>query len=439
MEFSQTPLAAASIAQVHLAISNSGKKMVVKVQRPGIEKSISQDLAVLKEFASFIDHHTKYGKLYDFSKMVQEFENNLNDELDFRTEGENAEIFKENFLHDKGVRVPQISWIHTTKRVLSMEYIDGIKINDFNEMEKAGIDRKIIARNLVESMFQQILRDGFFHGDPHPGNIMVLPNNEIVFLDLGMLGRLNNERKSQFLKMLLGITLKNSRLIIQAMIGLDVMANQINLKRLEKEIDLLRNKYLTIPLSEIKIGEVFNEVFALAFSHKIKIPSEFTMLAKSLVTLEGLVEELDPDVNIMEIAEPIANKLIFTTFSPQKTGQEIVGGILDYASLIKELPSFLINYIRALENDEFAVQVHIKDINRIEKRIDRVAIRNSLGLILVSLSIFSSGILIWLGKDEALFADLYDWLIISLKSSLVLGGLIIIGLIISAFFYKKPK
>lgn len=161
-KFDKESLAAASIAQVHLAQLLSGKRVVVKVQRPNIEEKIDLDIKILKDIAYFIDNHTKYGKLYDFNKMVKEFEISIKNELDFRIEGENAETFKNNFSKDKNVSVPNISWIHTTQRVLTMEYIEGIKLNDFDKFDKAGIDRKEIAYNLATSIFNQILRDGFF-------------------------------------------------------------------------------------------------------------------------------------------------------------------------------------------------------------------------------------------------------------------------------------
>lgn len=432
-EFSETPLAAASIAQVHLARLNSGRKVVVKVQRPGIERNIYLDLKVLKDLADFIDNHTKYGKLYDFTKMVQEFENTLKNELDFRVEGENAETFKENFSKDKGVNVPDISWIHTTRRILTMEYIEGIRLNDYAALNNAGLDRKIIARNLAVSIFNQILRDGFFHGDPHPGNIMVLPGNAIVFLDFGMVGKLNEERKAQFLKMLMGVAFKNSRLIIQAIIGLDAMAHHINIKKLEKEIDILRDKYLSVPLNEIKVGEVFNEIFNLAFSYNIVIPGEFTMLAKSLVTLEGLVEKLDPELNVLEISDPIARKLMFKTFSPEKIGKEFFGGVLDYGSLLREFPSFLLNFLRKMEDDEFTMQFQMKGIERVEKRIERIFNRISFSIVLLAVSIIIAGIVVGSGMSAHTGTEVYIINITVLRVGLVIAGIIIVGLVLSMF------
>lgn len=432
-EFNETPLAAASIAQVHLARLYSGKKVVVKVQRPGIERNIDLDLKILEDLAHFIDSHTKYGRLYDFPKMVQEFKDKLKNELDFRIEGENAETFKENFSKDEGVKVPDIIWTHTTRRVLTMEHIDGIRLNNFTALDNAGLNRKIIAKNLAKSIFNQILRDGFFHGDPHPGNIMILPDNTIVFLDLGMVGKLNEERKIQFLKILMGVVFKNSRLITQAIIGLDVMAHRINIKKLEREIDILRDKYLSIPLNEIKVGEVFNEIFNLAFSYNIKIPGEFTMLAKSLVTLEGLVEKLDPELSVLEVAEPIARKLMYKTFSPEKLGKELLGGVMDYGNLIMEFPSFMLNFLRKMEDDEFTMQFKLKDIERVEKRMDRIFNRISFSIVLLAVSIIIAGIIVGSGMSAHTGSEIYVLNITVLKIGLVIAGIMIVGLVLSVF------
>ncbi|SFE39642.1 2-octaprenylphenol hydroxylase [Thermoanaerobacter thermohydrosulfuricus] len=361
-EFEPTPLAAASIAQVHKALLWSGKTVVVKVQRPGIEKIIAQDMRILEDIAKFVDNHTKYGKIYNFTKMVEDFKKRLEEELDFRIEGENAEKFKKNFLKDKKVKIPSIIWTHTTRRVLTMEYIGGIPLNDFNAIDEAGLDRGAIARNLAKSVLNQILRDGFFHGDPHPGNIMVLEDGTIAFLDFGMVGSLSPERKRQFSKMLLGIVYKNSRMIIESIIDLNAVTLNVNMKKLEKDINNLRDRYVEIPLEKLKVGEVLNGIFDLVFSYNIVIPNEFNMLAKSLITLEGIVEKLDPKISVLEVAKPIAKQLIPKMFSTQHMKEEIINATMDYSRLIKELPSFLLNFLRKTEEENYAIELKIRDL-----------------------------------------------------------------------------
>ena len=436
-EFKEEPIAAASIGQVHRAILLSGKDVVVKVQRPNIEKNIELDLGLLKDLAKFVDNRTRLGKLYSFSKMAEEFETTLTNELNFRLEGENAETFKVNFMDDDNVIVPNISWIHTTNRVLTMEEIKGISLKNFEALEQAGFDKTVIARNLATSILYQILRDGFFHGDPHPGNIMVLENNTIAFLDLGMIGQLNPHRKNQFLKMLMGITLKDSKLIVQAIVELDAMSERINIKKLEKDIDRLRDQVLSVPLSQIKIGEVFNEVFDLAFSYNIMIPGEFTMLAKSLITLEGLVEKLDPDLNVLEIAEPIAGKLIFTLISPEKIGKEILGGVMDFGNLIRKFPTVLLSFFDKLEHDDFIMQFKLKDADRYVQKLDRAFSRISISIVLLSLSIVIAGIIVGLGLADIEGTEIITVIITTLRGSLVLAGILIVALIISIFRSKR--
>ncbi|MBS3972516.1 MAG: 2-polyprenylphenol 6-hydroxylase [Erysipelotrichia bacterium] len=436
-EFKEEPIAAASIGQVHRAILLSGKDVVVKVQRPNIEKNIELDLGLLKDLAKFVDNRTRLGKLYSFSKMAEEFETTLTNELNFRLEGENAETFKVNFMDDDNVIVPNISWIHTTNRVLTMEEIKGISLKNFEALEQAGFDKTVIARNLATSILYQILRDGFFHGDPHPGNIMVLENNTIAFLDLGMIGQLNPHMKNQFLKMLMGITLKDSKLIVQAIVELDAMSERINMKKLEKDIDRLRDQVLSVPLSQIKIGEVFNEVFDLAFSYNIMIPGEFTMLAKSLITLEGLVEKLDPDLNVLEIAEPIAGKLVFTLISPEKIGKEILGGVMDFGNLIRKFPTVLLSFFDKLEHDDFIMQFKLKDADRYVQKLDRAFSRISISIVLLSLSIVIAGIIVGLGLADIEGTEIITVIITTLRGSLVLAGILIVALIISIFRSKR--
>ncbi|WP_029688581.1 2-polyprenylphenol 6-hydroxylase [Thermoanaerobacter sp. A7A] len=432
-EFEPTPLAAASIAQVHKALLWSGKTVVVKVQRPGIEKIIAQDMRILEDISKFVDNHTKYGKIYNFTKMVEDFKKRLGEELDFRIEGENAEKFKKNFLKDKKVKIPSIIWTHTTRRVLTMEYIDGIPLNDFNAIEEAGLDRGAIARNLAKSVLNQILRDGFFHGDPHPGNIMVLEDGTIAFLDFGMVGSLSPERKRQFSKMLLGIVYKNSRMIIESVIDLNAMTLNVNMKKLEKDINNLRDRYVEIPLEKLKVGEVLNGIFDLVFSYNIVIPNEFNMLAKSLITLEGIVEKLDPKISVLEVAKPIAKQLIPKMFSTQHMKEEIINATMDYSRLIKELPSFLLNFLRKTEEENYAIELKIRDLENLEKRVDKVFNRLSTSIILLALSIVIAGILIGSGMSANAGAEMYKLNGIILKIGLAIAFVIVLGLAISIF------
>lgn len=433
IDFNEKPLAAASIGQVHLAKLKDGKQVVVKIQRPRIEIKIEEDMKILKDLAWFIDTHTRYGKLYEFSTMVKEFENILRDELDFRVEGENTETFKENLSKDRQIVIPTVYWDYSTRCILTLEYMEGISLSKFEVLEKENIDCKLIARTISKSIFEQILRDGIYHGDPHPGNIMVFPDNKIVFLDFGMVGKLKGERRKQFLKILLGVAFRNSKLIVEAITGLNVMTKRSDIKKLQYEIDNLRDEYIELPLNEIKLAEIFNKIFNLAFKYNIKIPNEFTMLVKTLGTMEGVVERLDPELNILEVAEPIAKKLMFDIFSPQTIKKDIKEGILDYGNLMKDFPDFMLNFLKKIEDEDYTLDFELKSTNKILKRFDKITNKVSFSIALLSLSIIIAGLIIGFGMAASVGTEAYLFNLWILKLGLIAAVFMYLWLIFSIF------
>lgn len=438
-EFDEKPVAAASISQVHRARLVSGKSVAVKVQRPGIEKSIYQDLSILKDLAGFVDHHTQYGNYYDFSGMVQEFENTIRNELDFTREGENIEAFKRNFAKDEGIEVPGVKWIYTTKRILTMEYIEGIRVDDFSALELAGIDRTALARKLAVSICNQILRDGFFHADPHPGNIKVLPDGTIVFLDLGMVGYLNESRKKMISDFFIGVASRDSRLVVKSITDMDTMPNRSNIKKFEKDVDKIIDKYLTMPWNEIKIDGLLNETFNIAFINRIKIPREFALLTKALGTLQGLLEKLAPDLNTLVVAKPIAKKLMLQSFSMDKIGKDIKKSLWSYKELLTEIPSALLNILDKMEGEDFAVRMEIKGIDRIQRRLERAFDRVSFSMVLLAVSIIIAGIIIGSSLSARAGSEIYFLNVTVLKASLVIAVIIILWLVFSMFRSGRLK
>jgi len=432
-EFEEKPLASASVSQVHYARLNSGKPVAVKVQRPGIEKNIHLDLDILKDIAHFIDNHTKYGKMYDFSNMVLEFENTLKNELDFTKEAENAEKFQQNFRRDEGITVPQIKWIYTTRRILTMEYIEGLSVNDHKALEQAGIDRKKLAKKLFASVCNQILRDGFFHADPHPGNIKVMPDGTIVFLDFGMVGSFNETQKRTISNFFIGIVAKDSKMVVWSILDLNSMSKRNNLKKFEKDVDKIIEKYLTLPWNEIKIGDLFYEIFNIAYLNHFKFPHEFTLLAKALATSQGLAEKLAPDLNALVVAKPIAKKLLYQSFSPRNLSKDMIKSIFNYKSLWNEFPSAMLNFLGKMEDGNFVIQFEIKDIGNIQKRVDRTFNRISFSVVLLAVSIIIAGIIIGSGLSASTGSEMALLNITVLKIGLAIAAVILVGLVISMF------
>ena len=430
-EFDEKPLAAASISQVHRAKLFSGKQVAVKVQRPGIEKIIDLDLDILKSMAHFIDHHTKYGNFYDFSGMMADFEKTIKAELDFTKEGENADTFMRNFSRDEGVTVPRVKWIYTTKHILTMEYFDAIKISDLEGLDQAGIDRRKIAERLATSICNQILRDGFFHADPHPGNIQVLPDGTIIFLDMGMVGRLDEARKEMVSKFFLGVAFKDSDMVVRSILDMNVVIDRKNINNFERDIDTIIEKYLTMPMNEIKIDDLLRETFHTAYLNHIKIPHEFSLLAKTLGTLQGLLEKMDPELNALIVAEPIAKRLFYQSFSAKKIKSQIGKSLWNYHKFLSELPAAMRNILRKAKNEDFSVQFEMKDMNTFQRRLERISNRISFSVILLAVSIIIAGVLISSGLSADTSGEMYLFNVTVLKIGLAFAILILLGLIIS--------
>lgn len=432
-EFNKEPLGVASIGQVHLAKLKDGHEVVVKVQRPRIEKKIEEDMNILKDLAWFIDTRTKYGKLYEFRTMVKEFQSTLRAELDYRIEGENTEIFKENLSRNKQIVVPSVFWDYTTRGILTLEYMKGISLSKIEEVDGEYIDRETIAKTISKSIFEQILKDGFYHGDPHPGNIKILPDNRVVLLDFGMVGKLKEDRKKQFLKILLGVAFRNSRLIVEAFMGLNVINKRSDMKKLQREIDNLIDEYVELPLNEIKLAEIFNEIFDLALKYKIKMPKEFTMLVKTLATVEGVVERLSPELNMLEIAQPIARKLMLNVFSPRTIKKDITDAIFDYGDIIKDIPDFILNFLRKMEDDDYVWSFRLRGASEILKRFDKITNKISFSIALLSLSIIMAGLIIGFGMAARVGSQAYIFNLSILKLGLIAAVLMYLWLIFSIF------
>lgn len=432
-EFAQEPIASASISQVHRAVLNHGGKVAVKVQRPGIEKVISHDLSILHDLAYFVDNHTKFGKIYNFISMVDDFERTLKNELDFTKEGENADTFRENFAKDKGIKVPEVNWNYTSRRVLTMEFVEGIGIDDHKALEKAGIDKSEIAKRIAESICNQILRDGFFHADPHPGNIKILWDGTVMFLDLGMVGRVSEARRRTISKFFVGVSNKDTRMVARAVMELDAMFEKKNIKKFEQDVDLMIDKYLTMPWSRINVGELLYEVFNIAFLNGIRLPREFTLLAKSLATIQSLLEQLAPELNTIVVAKPIAKRLVFQAYSIKNISSALSRNASAYKDLISELPFYIQNLLEKAEDGELTVQLKIKDIDKIQKRFDSALNRISFSVILLAVSIVITGIIIGSSQNASEGSEMYLLNVTALKIGLVAAFSIVLVVIISMF------
>ena len=302
--FDADPIAAASLAQVHNAVTKRGDPVVVKVQRPNILPKIETDLQVLRQLAGLAQNHSRMGQLYDLVGVADEFSRIIHEELDFTLEGKNADTFRRNFGDEPTVHFPRICWDLTTRHVLTMEVVSGIKINDFAGLDAAGVNRQVAAANFAGSILQMILVHGFFHGDPHPGNVLVADHETIVYMDFGMVGRFDEEMRKRVVNLVMGLVRREAENIAQGLMDVGSVHPDCDKEQLSAELKVLLEGYLDMSLNEIPVGEALNEIMDLAFRHHVELPASLTLLAKTLATMESVAKQLDPTLKIIQWDSP---------------------------------------------------------------------------------------------------------------------------------------
>ncbi len=423
-------MAAASIGQVHRAQLRTGELVAVKVQRPQIKAMIETDLEILLNLATMAENRIDRAERLQLGEVVEEFSKSLRNELDYLVEARNAERIAKQFKDEPSIHIPKIYWDYTTRTVLTMEYVQGIKLNQFEEIEKKGYDRKGIAEQLVKAFFHQVLIEGFFHADPHPGNFFLLKKGVISIIDFGMVGKLNKEMKQNFASLVIALMRRSTEGIVKVVLQIGIVPDEVNLQRLANDVDELREKYMDLPMSRISLGESINDLFKVAFSHRIRIPSDLTLLAKCLLTLEGIVEKLDPKLSIMDMAEPFGTRLFKERYRPSAIVEKIWYNILDFNDFLVDLPKQLRDLMRDLKRGRIRFEVSIPELNFFVKKLDRAANQISFSIVFLSFSIVMAALIIAsaLGSEPILLGY-----VSVIKIGLAIAGLMLLWLLVSIF------
>ena len=385
VDFESAPMASASLGQVHLARLRDGRAVAVKVQRPNIREQMVEDLDALADIAEFLDNHTEFGRRYEFTRMLDELRKSLMRELDYRQEGQNLAAFREQLRDFPHLIVPAPIADYSTSRVLTMEYVPGTKITKMSPLSRMEFDGEILAEELFRAYLKQILVDGFFHADPHPGNVFITPDYRIALLDLGMVGRIMPRLQEDLLQLLIAISEGDGEDASQIAIKIGQPRREFDQTEFTRRISEIVAQQKTATVEEMQVGRLVLEVTRCAAESQIRVPPELTMLGKTLLNLDqvgrALAPQFDPNASIRRNTAEILRQRVVKTLSPGN----LFSGVLEVRDLLQRLPARLNRFFDALANNEFKVSVDAIDERTLIVGFQKIANRITVGLIIAAL------------------------------------------------------
>ncbi|MGI8437244.1 MAG: ABC1 kinase family protein [Chthoniobacterales bacterium] len=384
-EFESTPMAAASLGQVHCARLRNGRQVAVKVQRPGIRDRMIEDLDALEEIAEFLDHHTEFGKRYEFGKMLEQFRKSLLLELDYRQEANNLVTIRQQLESFERIIVPEPVADYSTGKVLTMDYIHGTKVTKLSPLARMDFDGEALAEEVFRAYLEQILVNGFFHADPHPGNVFLTDDYRIALLDLGMVGRIMPGFQEMLLQLLLAIAEGRGTEAADIAIKIGDKKDDFDEKQFRQRIGEIVAKQQGATVDQMQVGRLVLEVTQVSAENNIRVPSELTMLGKTLLNLDqvgrALAPEFDPNASIRRNAAEILQQRLMKSLSPGN----LFSGVLELKDLLQRLPARINKILDAVANNEMKISVDAIDEKTLIVGFQKVANRITVGLIIAAL------------------------------------------------------
>ena len=378
------PMASASIAQVHRARLASGEDVVVKVQRPFIEKQIKSDTDLLTYLARFLEGVVEETGIYTPTGIVAEFRGAMLLELDFENEARNIDDFAKNHQGRPTVVVPKLYRELSCRTVITLEELKGQKLKDvLDDWQLPG--RKQLARHILDASFNQLFKDGLFHGDPHPGNLIVLEGNRLGLIDFGLVGRLTKGMQESIILLVLAISLKDPDTVARLLYKVGVPDERINLHQFRHHIHDILERYLGLKLSEVDSGALMSELVDLAMKYKIKIPREYAVLSKAAATTEGIIRQLDPELDVTEVALPYAKQLLYERYNPSSMSGGMLRVLLQLQGFLQDTPQQLSQILMDLEGGKFHVTVRNEELTRLNANVKALGVLLFAGMIAAGL------------------------------------------------------
>jgi ubiquinone biosynthesis protein len=410
-EFDEIPIAAASLAQVHAAILLNGDEVVIKVQRPDIQPVIETDLDILKDMAQLAQDRLSLAKRYQVADLADEFSSALRTELDYRRESRNADRFRANFEDEPHIYVPKIYWEHTTRHVMVMERISGIKINDINALDAAGHDRHQLALHSARFIIQEVFEDGFFHADPHPGNLLVMPGEVIGVLDFGTVGHLSATDRTNLVRLFVNVIQMDAEGVVDQLIRMEIANHDADEAALRRDLRRLMMRYQGVPLEEISVNEILEGLEPIIYNHNLHIPTDLWLLIKTVVIMEGVGRRLDPEFDIFDVARPYIRRLMFQLWMPSELGLSALRTVTTLSDLVFDLPRLTARILGQVERGDLGLQVYIPQLDNIIRQVQTIANRIIMGVLLAALVLGLS--LLIPNLDLTWPWNIFTWIIIA--------------------------
>jgi ubiquinone biosynthesis protein len=375
------PLATASLAQVHAAqLRSSGQMVVIKVQRPDIWPIIRSDLAVLEDLAT-LAQYTSLGEFYNPIDVVSEFSFTLQNELNYLREGRNADRFRRNFVEEPYLYIPKVYWAYTTRNVLVLERIQGIKIDDVERMRDAGLRPDVVALNAARIIIKEVLEDGFFHADPHPGNFFVLPGNMIGAVDFGMVGHLFDSDRLNLIRLYIAAVRMDAEAIVEQLIRMGAAVARVDRPALKRDIGRLLEKYYGSPLKDIRAQEVVSDILPIAWRHHLNFPPDLWLLGKTLAMMEGVGLQLDPEFDIFAVSKPYVERLSREVWSPLVWGPTLLDFVMAWGDVMAIAPKVGAKLLYELESGELPLDLKMDMQKPALETLDRALTRLSVSVL----------------------------------------------------------
>ena len=425
------PIAAASIGQVYRGKLKNGKWVVLKIQRPSIKKIIENDIDILFSITSLIDDYFSKNTKIKYSELVEEFSYYIRKELDYTYEAQNALKFKEVFKEKDNLVIPKIYWEYTTKKLLVMEKIEGVKLSDIETIKKKNINLKKLARDGALIFMEQVFIHNIFHGDPHPGNIIIQDDGKISYIDFGIVGYID-KLSSEFIKNILRASAnKNIDRIIDSLYKIDAITDETKEIELRKDIYYILSHYYTIPMNKLNISDVLNELLLIVYKNNIKIPSQLTLLVKSMITIEGISKKLDPEFNISSLSKDILDSFNPDFHNIKERFIDILDYTIDNFQYVKMGPKSFMRILNNVEKNRFKINVKHEGLEGLKKELNNMTNKISLSLMVSSL-IVGSSIVIYINSHN----NRINVSIIGILGYLI-GAILGIGIVISILINFK--